>query len=171
MVKTKSTMMELGSKASDFELIDTDNKYVSLSSYPNSKGYLIMFICNHCPFVLHIQKKLAELSKKFQEQDIAVLAINSNDTKAYPEDDLEQMRKVAQEMNYSFPYLLDSSQEVAKSYQAACTPDFFLFDQDKKLVYRGQMDASRPGNDLPRRRAEVPRRVPPEFVAPRPTGL
>ena len=142
-------MLELGSQASDFKLFDTNNNKVSLSSFNTSKGYLIMFICNHCPYVIHLQGKLAQICKEYKSSGIAVFAINSNDSINYPEDNLSAMKKQASKLNFTFPYLIDDSQEVAKAYKAACTPDFFLFDAQKKLVYRGQMDDSRPGNDKP----------------------
>ena len=108
-----------------------------------------MFICNHCPYVKHVQTKLAQLAKDYQEKGIAFIAINSNDIQTYPEDSPEKMKEVAEKLNYSFPYLFDETQEVAKAYKAACTPDFYIFDQNLECVYRGQLDDSRPGNQIP----------------------
>ena len=147
MVATQSTMKELGSKAPEFKLPGLDGQLVSLDTLAHSKGYLIMFICNHCPFVVHIIKNLSKVCQEFQSQGIGVLAINANDVEKYPDDHPKKMETFAKEYNLTFPYLFDESQEIAKAYNAACTPDFFLFDAQRKLTYRGQMDSSRPGND------------------------
>ena len=147
MVATQSTMEELGRKAPEFNLPDLDGNLVSLDTFSQSKGYLVMFICNHCPFVVHVMETLSEVCRKFEQQGVAVVAINSNDIEKYPADHPDKMRGFAKEYKLSFPYLFDESQEVAKAYKAACTPDFFLFDANKQLVYRGQLDSSRPGND------------------------
>ena len=149
MVQTASTMMPLGTEAPPFSLPDTEGKTVSLSDFEGSKGYLIMFICNHCPYVKHVQQELARLGKEYQDKGVAVIAISSNDVANYPDDSPEKMAEEVKTQGYTFPYLYDETQEVAKAYGAACTPDFFLFDGDKKLVYRGQLDDSRPGNDKP----------------------
>lgn len=149
MVATPSTMMKLGTHAPDFSLPDTDGKTVSLPDFKDASGLLIMFICNHCPFVIHVADELAALCKEYQSRGMAVVGICSNDVDNYPDDSPELMKKEKARRGYTFPYLYDESQGVAKTYRAACTPDFFLFDRDQKLVYRGQMDASRPGNDIP----------------------
>ena len=149
MVKTASTMLPLGTKAPDFQLINVDGQTVSLSDFQGKPALLIMFICNHCPFVKHLAADLAQFANEYQARGVAIIAINSNDTSAHPEDSPERMIHEAEERGYSFPYLFDEDQTVAKSYHAACTPDFFLFDQDQRLVYRGQFDSSRPGNGVP----------------------
>ena len=146
MVATQSTMEELGSKAPEFNLPGLDGNLVSLDTFSQSKGYLVMFICNHCPFVVHVAQTLSRVCKEFQDKGVAVLAINSNDVDKYPADHPDKMKIFAEQYSLSFPYLFDESQEVAKAYKAACTPDFFIFDANRKLVYRGQLDASRPGN-------------------------
>lgn len=150
MARTPSSMIPLATKAPDFSLPDTTSgKVRSLQEVQGKKGTLIMFICNHCPFVKHVNDELVRLGKEYPARGIALVAINSNDVKNYPEDSPAKMKEVAQRSGYAFPYLYDESQEVAKAYDAACTPDFFLFDSDLKLVYRGQLDDSRPGNDIP----------------------
>lgn len=149
MVATQSTMNELGSMAPNFNLPGIDGQMVSLDTFSGSRAYLLMFICNHCPFVVHVIKTLAKVCEDFQSKKIAVVAINSNDIDKYPADSPEKMKAFASEHSLSFPYLFDESQEVAKAYKAACTPDFFLFDAQRKLVYRGQLDGSRPGNQEP----------------------
>ncbi len=148
MAETPSTMLELGTEAPFFRLPDFDGGIHSLEEY-RGKPLLVMFICNHCPYVRHVIGKLAELAEQYQKKGVGVVAINSNDTDAYPEDAPDKMKLFAQKHGFTFPYLFDESQEVAKAYRAACTPDFYLFDRDHKLVYRGQMDGSRPGNGLP----------------------
>ena len=149
MVKTASTMLPLGTKAPDFSLPNVDGRTVSLSEFSGKKGLLVMFICNHCPFVKHLRDDLAKFGREYQEKGLAIVAISSNDAEAFPDDSPERMREEAKSAGYTFPYLYDASQEVAKAYTAACTPDFFLFDADRKLVFRGQFDDSRPGNDVP----------------------
>ncbi|NBX77286.1 MAG: thioredoxin family protein [Proteobacteria bacterium] len=149
MALTPSTMLDLGTEAPDFSLPDTEKKTVKLSEVKGKKPFLVMFICNHCPYVKHIGKELSDLMREFQEKGIAVFGINSNDTVTYPDDSPEKMALEKKRLNYSFPYLVDASQETAKAYRAACTPDFFLFDKAGKLVYRGQFDESRPGNQIP----------------------
>ena len=149
MAVTASEMLQLGTSAPDFSLPDTEGKIVSLNDFTEAKGFLVIFMCNHCPFVKHILDSLVELIKGYQRKSIAVVGINSNDVVNYPDDSPEMMAKVAKESGFTFPYLYDETQEVAKAYRAACTPDFFLFDSDKTLVYRGQMDDSRPGNGIP----------------------
>ncbi len=150
MVAVNSTMLPLGTEAPDFVLPDTiTGKEVCLDEFEGSKAYWIMFICNHCPFVDHISFKLAELAQKYQKLGVCVLAICSNNIQEYPDDSPEKMKQEAQEKGYVFPYLWDESQEVAKAYKAACTPDFYVFDANKKLAYRGQFDDSRPSNEKP----------------------
>ncbi len=149
MVVTVSKMLALGTRAPEFSLPDTEGKMVSLSDFSESKVFLVIFMCNHCPFVKHILSGLVELMKDYQARGVAVVGINSNDVGEYPDDNPEMMAKLSKEMVFSFPYLFDESQVVAKSYFATCTPDFFLFDKKRKLVYRGEMDESRPGNDIP----------------------
>ena len=151
MAATPSTMIALGTEAPDFSLPDPTqgDKTVSLSDFEGAKGYLIMFICNHCPYVKHVRGELARIGKEYQEKGVAVIAVSSNDVANYPDDSPGKMAEEARQFGYTFPYLYDETQEVAKAYSAACTPDFFVFDQDKKLVYRGQLDDSRPKNDEP----------------------
>ena len=142
-------MIPLRTLAPDFSLPDPSGKIVSLNDFQGSKAYLIGFICNHCPYVKHVRKALADLGKDYQQKGVAVIAINSNDVANYPDDSPARMKEEIQLAGYTFPYLYDESQDVAKAYKAACTPDFYVFDGDKKLVYRGQMDGSRPGSDTP----------------------
>ncbi len=149
MVMTASTMLPLGTSAPDFSLPDTEGKAVSLADFEQAPALLVAFMCNHCPFVKHVLDYFVELVKEYQAKGVAVVGINSNDVERFPEDRPEMMAKVARQRGFSFAYLYDEAQEVAKAYHAACTPDFFLFDQERKLVYRGQMDDSRPGNNVP----------------------
>ena len=149
MVKTYSVMPDLGMKAKNFVLPSVDGELIALEDIPKNKPLLVMFICNHCPFVLHIIEPLVEIAKKIQSQGVYVVAINSNDIEAYPEDGPDKMVIFAKKYQFSFPYVFDESQHVAREYQAACTPDFFLFDKEQKLFYRGQLDDSRPGNQSP----------------------
>lgn len=149
MAATPSTMMPLGTIAPDFELQDTvSGKALSLSELKGEQATLVMFICNHCPFVLHVNDELVRLAKSYQQKGISFIGISSNDVINYPQDRPELMEKQAKNVGYTFPYLYDESQEVAKAYDAVCTPDFFLFDQDLKCVYRGQLDDSRPNNNV-----------------------
>ncbi len=149
MVRTPSTMLPLGTTAPGFSLPNVDGRMVSLDAAAGPRGTLVMFICNHCPFVKHVADQLAALGRDCMPRGVGVVAISSNDVASHPADSPEQMIHEAEERGYAFPYLYDETQEVAKAYHAACTPDFFLFDSARKLVYRGQLDASRPGNDLP----------------------
>ena len=149
MAVVESNMLPLGSQASDFSLPDTNNKICSLKDFSSSPLLLIMFISNHCPYVKHIKTKLAKFGKEYEKKGVAFIAINANDVERHPEDNPENMRLEKEKYAYPFPYLFDESQEVAKSYQAACTPDFFLFNQERRLIYRGQLDSSRPGNNTP----------------------
>jgi len=149
MVAVTSRMIALGTAAPAFELPDTDGRLVSLDDAAGAKALLVAFICNHCPYVKHIAPALARLASEYQPKGVATLAINSNDATAHPDDAPAKMRDERAMRGYSFPYLVDASQDVAKAYAAACTPDFFLFDGDRRLVYRGQFDDSRPKNDKP----------------------
>jgi len=149
MVQTPSTMLPLGTEAPDFSLPDTDGKMVSLADFRDAKALLVIFMCNHCPFVKHIRSELAQLGRDYQARGVAIVGINSNDAEAYPDDSPEKMAEEKRAAGYTFPYLYDETQEVAKAYRAACTPDFFLFDGNRKLVYRGQLDDSRPSNGIP----------------------
>lgn len=149
MAAVQSTMLPLGTPAPRFLLEDFEGKSVSIDDFADAPGLLVAFICNHCPFVRHIRPEFARFAREYQPRGIAVVAINSNDIEEYPEDGPKGMAQEAQEAGYTFPYLFDSTQEVAKAYQAACTPDFFLFDRDRKLFYRGQFDDSRPGKGVP----------------------
>ena len=144
MVRTASTMMPLGTHAPDFALPDFDGKTISRDDFAGSRGLLVIFMCNHCPYVKHVAAELARIADDYQPKGIAVVGINSNDFSAYPDDAPEMMKREAVEQGYHFPYLVDESQAVAIKYHAACTPDFFLFDDQLKLVYRGQLDNSRP---------------------------
>lgn len=149
MAATESKMISLGSEAPDFSLSNgIDNKFYSLSDLKGKNGTLILFICNHCPYVIHIIKHFVSFSKKLIKNEVGVIAISSNDIINYPEDSPSNMLKFSKKYNFSFPYLFDESQDVAKKYDAACTPDFFLYDKELKLVYRGQLDNSRPGNGI-----------------------
>ncbi|NDC53634.1 MAG: thioredoxin family protein [Planctomycetia bacterium] len=149
MVRTPSTMLPLGTPAPDFTLPNVDGRTVALAEAAGPKGTLVMFICNHCPFVKHVADQLAALGRDYLSRGIGVVAISSNDVASHPADSPEQMVHEAEQRGYAFPYLYDETQEVAHAYHAACTPDFFLFDGARRLVYRGQLDASRPGNDVP----------------------
>ena len=149
MTKTGSTMAALGVAAPDFALPDTDGQTVALGDFADAVGLLVVFMCNHCPFVIHIREELARSVKRYQDMGLAVVGISSNDAEAFPQDGPEAMAREVEEFGYTFPYLFDEAQSVAKAYKAACTPDFFLFDRERRLVYRGQFDGSRPGNDVP----------------------
>lgn len=149
MVKTASTMLALGTKAPDFILPDVQGKPVSLADFSGAPALLLVFMCNHCPYVKHIAPALAALAKDYRRQGVAVVGVNSNDADAFPDDSPARMAEEVKRRGYCFPYLYDATQEVAKAYCAACTPDFYVFDRQRKLVYRGQMDSSRPGSDIP----------------------
>ena len=150
MVRTLSTMLALGTKAPDFSLEDVMSRnQISLDTFADKKALLVMFICVHCPFVKHLQNALAELGKDYVDQGLGIVAISANDIENYPDDAPDKMKIMAETLGFNFPFCYDESQEVAKAYTAACTPDFFLFDKDNNLVYRGQFDDSRPGNDIP----------------------
>jgi peroxiredoxin len=149
MVKTASTMAKLGSPAPDFSLLNVDGRTVSLEDFTGTKGLLVIFMCNHCPFVKHVAGELARLASDYMPKGLSVVGINSNDAGTHPEDSPERMIHEAEERGYPFPYLYDEMQEVAQAYKAACTPDFFLYDARRRLVYRGQLDDSRPSNGIP----------------------
>lgn len=148
MVKTASTMLSLGTQAPDFSLVNVDGRMLSRIDFAG-KPLLVVFMCNHCPFVIHIRRALQEFAAEYQVKGLAIVGISSNDVVAYPQDGPEKMKDEAITAGYSFPYLFDGTQEIAKAYCAACTPDIFLFDKQHGLVYRGQFDSSRPGNGLP----------------------
>ncbi len=149
MTETASTMLSLGTQAPHFQLPDPHGKPTSSDDFAGAPALLIAFICNHCPYVKHIRSRFAALATEYQGRGVAVVAISSNDVENFPEDSPEKMAEEIAQAGYTFPYLYDESQEVAKAYHAACTPDFFLFDQNRRLVYRGQFDDSRPKNGLP----------------------
>ena len=149
MVKTASTMLPLGTAAPDFALPDTDGKTVSLADFADAPALVVIFTCNHCPFVKHVAAGLAGLARDYQQRGVAFAGINSNDVDNFPDDSPEKMAGEVKLRAYTFPYLFDASQQVAKAYRAACTPDFYVFDSERRLVYRGQMDGARPGNDVP----------------------
>ncbi len=150
MALTPSNMIPLGTKAPDFKLLDAVSENdLNLEQLKSDKATVIMFICNHCPYVKHVQQGLVELANDYISKGVSFIAINSNDAKNYTEDSPDNMKKVAERLGYPFPYLFDETQEIAKAYDAACTPDFYIFDEGLKLIYRGQMDDSRPGNGKP----------------------
>jgi len=142
-------MLPLGTPAPDFALPDAQGQTHRLSDFADAPALLVIFMCNHCPYVKHVRSALADLGREYQQQGVAVVGINPNDVANYPDDSPEKMIEEIKSAGYTFPYLVDESQEVAKAYKAACTPDFYVFDRERKLVYRGQMDDSRPGNDQP----------------------
>ena len=149
MANTPSNMLPLGTKAPPFELLDTvSDKTLSLDLLKGKMGTVIMFICNHCPFVIHVNPEIAKMAKEYREKGIAFIAISSNDVVNFPQDAPHLMKKKALKADYTFPYLYDETQDVAKAYDAACTPDFYVFDKNLGLVYRGQLDDSRPGNGI-----------------------
>lgn len=148
MVATNSTMLPLGTKAPDFSLPDTSGKQVSLQDFNGSKALVVVFMCNHCPYVKHLQGALAQMAKEYRPRGVAFVGISSNDVENYPADSPAKMAEEARAAGYIFPYLYDESQAVAKAYRAACTPDFYLFDGEQRLAYRGQFDDSRPRNGL-----------------------
>lgn len=149
MAKTESTMLKLGTPAPDFALPDTEGKTVRLRDFEGAPGLLVIFMCNHCPFVKHIREGLADFAREYSGKGLAIVAISANDVATHPDDSPEAMQREKADAGYVFAYLYDEDQSVAKAYKAACTPDFFLFDGDMKLAYRGQFDDSRPGNDEP----------------------
>ncbi len=150
MARTPSKMVALGTQAPDFHLPDViSGQIISLESFANKSGLLVMFICRHCPYVKHVQSELARIGKDYQSRDVGIVAITSNDIEQQPDDSPESTKSMAQELGFTFPVCYDESQAVAKAFGATCTPDFFLFDRNRQLVYRGQLDDSRPSNGLP----------------------
>ena len=149
MARTPSTMLPLGTKAPDFALVNVDGSTKSLKDFEGAPALVVIFMCNHCPFVKHLADPLAQFAAEYMAKGAAIVGISSNDVANHPADSPEQMVREAEERGYAFPYLYDETQEVAKAYRAACTPDFFLFDRDRKLVYRGQFDSSRPDSGTP----------------------
>jgi len=149
MVKTASTMLPLGSQAPDFSLPNIDGTTVSLEDFSGKPGLLVIFMCNHCPFVVHLRSELAKFAGEYQQKGLAIVGVNANDVTTHPDDGPEKMVEEHVSAGYTFPYLYDETQETAKAYHAACTPDFFLFDANQSLVYRGQFDDSRPESGLP----------------------
>ncbi|MDP3507496.1 MAG: thioredoxin family protein [Candidatus Melainabacteria bacterium] len=150
MARTESTMLPLGTTAPDFQLHDVvTNQVTSLATFSEFKVLLVMFICKHCPYVVHVKDELLRLARDYSEKEVAIVAISSNDAEAYPDDSPESLKQFAIAESLPFILLYDPSQETAKAYSAACTPDFFLFSRDRSLIYRGQLDDSRPGNNIP----------------------
>lgn len=149
MVRTPSTMLPLGTSAPDFRLVNVDGREVALGDFADSPALVVVFMCNHCPFVIHIADELARFAHEYQARGAAIVGISSNDVATHPADSPERMVAEAEQRGYVFPYLYDDTQEVAKAYRAACTPDFFVFDRQRKLVYRGQFDDSRPESGIP----------------------
>jgi len=149
MALTPSTMLPLGTAAPDFQLPDTTGKIVTLADFKNQAALVAVFMCNHCPYVVHIRAGLAQLARDYAPRGVGIVGINANDAENYPADSPARMKDEVKSAGYIFPYLHDATQAVAKAYRAACTPDIFLFDRHRKLVYRGQLDASRPGNGIP----------------------
>jgi peroxiredoxin len=149
MALTASSTISLGTRAPEFALPDASGRIVSLHDFDGQNALIVAFWCNHCPFVKHIKAKFAEFAKEFQARNVAIVAINANDVVNYPQDRPEKMLEDAAEFGFTFDYLIDADQQTARAYHAACTPDIFLFDRDRKLVYHGQFDASRPNNNVP----------------------
>ena len=147
MARMESRMLELGTTAPDFTLPDVDGNRHALREARHADAYLVMFICNHCPFVRHVREQLAAIGREYGERNVAIFAINSNDATTFPDDSPARMKDEIAAAGYTFPYLIDEDQSVARAYQAACTPDFFVFDRNRRLAYRGQLDDSRPSND------------------------
>ena len=150
MARTASTMLALGTSAPDFQLPDVvSGETIALATFAGKKALLVIFLCEHCPFVKHVQEELAKLGKDYVSQNVGIVAISANDVANYPDDAPDRLKQMAKTSGFLFPVCYDESQAIAKAYTAACTPDFFLFDRDFKLAYRGQLDDSRPGNDKP----------------------
>ena len=150
MALTPSTMLELATQAPDFQLPDVSSgKSISLSTFAGKQALLVMFICRHCPYVQHVKEELARLGRDYATKDVGIVAISANDAANYPDDAPDKLKAMAKELGFTFPFCYDETQAVAKAYTAACTPDFFLFDEKRQLVYRGQLDDSRPGNNKP----------------------
>jgi peroxiredoxin len=155
MVLTPSTMLPLGTKAPDFSLTNVDGKTVKLADFEKAPALLVIFMCNHCPYVKHVAGALAKLTSDYLAKGVAIVGINSNDVEKHPADSPEQMAAEVKHRGYKFPYLFDETQDVAQAYRAACTPDFYVFDKEQRLVYRGQFDASRPDSGIPVTGADV----------------
>lgn len=149
MVAVNSTMLPLGTAAPDFALPDPHGRIHALDDFAGAPALVVVFMCNHCPYVKHIGDQLAEVTRELMERGVAVVGINSNDVSSHPDDSPEAMAREIERRGYGFPYLYDEDQTVARAYRAACTPDFYVFDKDRQLVYRGQMDGARPSNDVP----------------------
>ncbi|MBD1836587.1 thioredoxin family protein [Cyanobacteria bacterium FACHB-472] len=149
MARVASTMLPLGTLAPDFQLPDVFGETIFLATMKGKQGLLVMFICKHCPFVKHVEAQLAQIGKDYEDKNLGIVAISANDASNYPDDAPDQLQAMAKELGFTFPLCYDETQETAKAYTAACTPDFFLFDGNRSLVYRGQLDDSRPGNDKP----------------------
>lgn len=150
MVLTASTMLPLGTTAPHFQLPDvTSGELITLETFRDRKALLVIFLCQHCPFVKHVQSELAQIGQDYSENGLGIVAISANDIASYPDDSPENLKQMATDLNFGFPVCYDATQDVAKRYTAACTPDFFLFDSDRNLVYRGQLDDSRPSNEIP----------------------
>lgn len=150
MALAESTMMPLGTKAPDFQLRDTvSGETITLNKFANQKALLVIFMCYHCPFVQHVKEEIARIDKDYAGKGLGIVAISANDVETHPDDAPENLKAMAQELGFNFPFCYDETQEIAKAYTAACTPDFFLFDADRKLAYRGQLDDSRPNSDAP----------------------
>lgn len=149
MARTPSTMVPLGTPAPDFALPDTDGRVVARDDFKEAPALLVMFVCNHCPYVIHVRERLSELVREWSTRGVAVVGISANDPVAYPQDGPAAMAEAKRAFALPYPYLFDASQAIALAYRAACTPDFFLYDRDRRLVYRGQLDASRPGSGIP----------------------
>lgn len=149
MVLTASTMLPIGTQAPTFSLPDTEGNIVSLADFKGKPALLVIFMCNHCPYVIHVRDELVRLTTEYQKKGVGIVGISANDVENYSDDSPKRMKEDKARYGYPFPYLYDESQEVAKAYHAACTPDFYVFDRDQELVYRGQLDDSRPGNGKP----------------------
>ncbi len=150
MALTPSTMLELGTAAPDFQLPDVvSGQTISLATFAEKKALLVMFICRHCPYVKHVQTELAKIGKDYANQRVGIVAISANNVETHPGDAPDKLKEMAAELGFEFPFCYDETQKVAQAYTAACTPDFFVFDSDRKLIYRGQLDDSRPGSDRP----------------------
>ncbi len=163
-------MLPLGTPAPDFSLPSADGRPVKRDDFKDAHALVVMFVCNHCPFVVHVKDELRKIYENYKDQNVAIVAINSNDTDEYPEDSPENMRQRAEEWGWKFPYLYDETQEVAKAYHAACTPDIFVFDADRKLAYRGQLDSSRPNNGQPVTGADLRRALEAVLAGEMPTS-
>ena len=150
MAETPSTMLPLGTTAPNFNLVDVaSGQTITLQTFKDKKALLVMFICVHCPYVKHIREEIARIGRDYRDKSLGIVAVSSNDIKAHPEDSPDSMKQMAKELGFTFPFCYDQTQDIAKAYHAACTPDFFLFDRERKLVYRGQLDDSRPQSNIP----------------------